>query len=218
MTNKISEPRAAGFFDAYAHDFNAIYGGDNGPLNRIVNRLFRQAMVVRYEKTLAGCQPVAGKSVLDVGCGPGHYGVALAKAGAGSVFGVDFAPAMIEIAKRQASAAGVADRCRFADGDFLAYPFTEKFDYAVVMGFMDYIRDAEGLVRRVLALTKGRAFFSFPADGGVLAWQRKLRYKSRCDLFMYTAPQLEALFGALAPGRASIESIGRDFFVTVRMD
>ena len=216
MTTKVSETRAANFFDAYAHDFNAIYGGDNGLFNRIVNRLFRQAMVVRYEKVLAGCQPIAGKTVLDVGCGPGHYSVALAKAGAASVFGIDFAPAMIELAKRRATEATVAEHCRFVDGDFLAHPFTETFDYAVVTGFMDYIRDAEGLVRRVLDLTRDKAFFSFPADGGILAWQRKLRYKSRCDLFMYTRPQLEALFAKLAPGRATIESIGRDFFVTVR--
>jgi SAM-dependent methyltransferase len=216
MNVKAGKNRAAGFFDGYAHDFNAIYGGDNGPLNRVINRLFRQAMRVRYEKTLAGCQPIAGKTVLDVGCGPGHYGVALAKAGAAGVFGVDFAPAMIEIAKKNAAEAGVGDRCRFADGDFLTYPFNEKFDYTVVMGFMDYIRDAEALVRRVLEVTRGKAFFSFPADGGFLAWQRKLRYKSRCDLFMYTRPQLEALFGKAAPGRYTIEPIGRDFFVTVR--
>ncbi|HSD59382.1 MAG TPA: class I SAM-dependent methyltransferase [Burkholderiales bacterium] len=207
--------RAADFFHGYAHDFNAIYGNDNGALNRLINRLFRQAMRVRYEKTIAGCAPVAGKSVLDVGCGPGHYSVALARAGAATVLGLDFAPGMIEIAKRNAKSAGVAERCRFVQGDFLTYPFEQKFDCTVVMGFMDYMRDADSVVRRVLELTAGRAFFSFPADGGILAWQRKLRYRSRCELFMYNRAQLDALFGKLAPGRHAIEPIGRDFFVTV---
>lgn len=207
--------RAADFFHGYAHDFNAIYGDDNGVLNRVINRLFRQAMRVRYEKTLAGCSSVASKSVLDVGCGPGHYSVALAGAGAASVLGLDFAPGMIEIARGNAERAGVAERCRFVQGDFLTYPFDRKFDYTVVMGFMDYVRDAEAVVRRVLELTTERAFFSFPADGGILAWQRKLRYRSRCELFMYTRVQLDTLFGKLAPGRHAIESIGRDYFVTV---
>jgi hypothetical protein len=37
---KGSGSRAADFFHGYAHDFNAIYGGDNGVLNRVINRLF----------------------------------------------------------------------------------------------------------------------------------------------------------------------------------
>ena len=40
------------FFDRYAHDFNAIYGNSNGPMDAVVNRLFRRSMALRYQKTL----------------------------------------------------------------------------------------------------------------------------------------------------------------------
>src|SRR6201997_4378788 len=96
-TNRTSE-----FFHAYAHDFNAIYGNSNTFVNRLINRHFRASMRLRYEKTIEGCSPIAGKTVLDIGCGPGHYSVALAKKGAERVFGIDFADEMIAIAKQNA--------------------------------------------------------------------------------------------------------------------
>jgi 2-polyprenyl-3-methyl-5-hydroxy-6-metoxy-1,4-benzoquinol methylase len=207
--------RTASFFDAYAKDFNAIYGNENTLVNAVVNKVFRKSMVLRYEKTIAGCQPIQGKSVIDIGCGPGHYSVALAEQGASRVLGVDFAPGMIDIARRGAERAGVTDRCTFTLGDFLEVSGDEKFDYAIVMGFMDYVEDAGALMRRVLGVCRGKAFFSFPAGGGPLAWQRQLRYKSRCALYMYTEPQIRSLISALGVKSSSIEPIARDFFVTL---
>jgi SAM-dependent methyltransferase len=206
--------RASTFFDRYAVDFDAIYGKDKGAFDKVINRLFRRAMVVRYEKTLEGCQPVEGRTVLDIGCGPGHYGVALAKQGAAKVLGLDFAPGMLAIARARAERAGVEDRCTFDLGDFLTHPIPSSFDYAIVMGFMDYVREPEKVIDHVLEVTSRRAFFSFPADGGVLAWQRKLRYRSRCDLFMYRREQIQRLMSRTG-ARFSVESIGRDFFVTL---
>ena len=207
--------RTAEFFDAYARDFSAIYGNENTFVNSVVNKLFRKSMMLRYEKSLAGCQPVQGKTVIDIGSGPGHYAVALAAQGASRVLGVDFAPGMIDIARKRAERAGVTDRCTFTLGDFLEASGDEKFDYAIVMGFMDYIEDAGALMRKVLNVCRGKAFFSFPADGGPLAWQRRLRYRSRCALYMYTEPQIRSLVSALGVKASSIEPISRDFFVTL---
>jgi 2-polyprenyl-3-methyl-5-hydroxy-6-metoxy-1,4-benzoquinol methylase len=206
--------RTAEFFDRYAVDFDSIYGNDNRAFARIANRLFRRAMLVRYEKTLAGCQPAAGCTVIDVGCGPGHYSIALARAGAARVVGLDFAAGMLDIARARAQALGVAQRCSFVLGDFLSHPISERYDYAIVMGFMDYVRDPRPVIDRVLAIVRRRAFFSFPKAGGVLAWQRQFRYRNRCDLFLYREEQIRDL---LSPTGAafSIESIGRDFFVTL---
>jgi SAM-dependent methyltransferase len=208
------DERTSHFFDDYAADFDSIYGNDNRALEQIVNRLFRRAMLVRYEKTLAGCRPAEGRSIIDIGCGPGHYGIALARAGAAKVLGLDFAPGMLKIARERAAAYGVAERCTFALGDFLTYPISERFDYAIVMGFMDYIRDPRAVIDRVLQIVRERAFFSFPKTGGFLAWQRKLRYRNRCDLFLYREDEIQSL---LSPTGASfsIESNGRDFFVIV---
>lgn len=211
-----TDSRASRFFDRYAGDFDAIYGNDRGLLDKAVNRLFRRAMLVRYEKTLAGCQPIAGRTALDVGCGPGHYACALAKRGAARVLGLDFAPAMLDLARRRAVAECVSDRTTFELGDFLTFPLGEPFDYAVIMGVMDYVREPERFIERVRRVVRGKAFFSFPADGGLLAWQRKLRYRSRCELYMYTEERLHQLMSR--SGCAwSVESIGRDFFVTLTL-
>jgi ubiquinone/menaquinone biosynthesis C-methylase UbiE len=207
--------QTAKFFDSYAKDFNAIYGNENRLVNAVVNRLFRKSMVIRYERTLAGCRPIEGKSVIDIGCGPGHYSVALASAGAGRVLGVDFAPGMIDIARQRALRAGVTERCTFELGDFLKVSGDEKFDYAIVMGFMDYIEKPGELMEKVMRVCRGKAFFSFPADGGPLAWQRRMRYRNRCPLYLYTEPQIRQLVSGVGARSTSVEMISRDFFVTL---
>lgn len=212
-----SSERTSDFFDSYAHDFSAIYGTTNSLLNRIVNRLFRKSMMLRYMHTLEGCDPVRGKSVIDIGCGPGHYGIALARMGAGRVLGIDFAPGMVDLARENAQRAGVQDVCTFEYADFMTHRADVTFDYAILMGFMDYIADPRQVIAKAVAVTSSKAFFSFPAEGGLLAWQRKLRYKRRCDLYLYTREQLEGLFAGLPSARAEIHRIARDFFVTAEI-
>ncbi|MEI9973824.1 MAG: class I SAM-dependent methyltransferase [Ignavibacteriota bacterium] len=202
------------FFHAYAGDFNAIYSSRNGVINNLVNRTLRKSMQLRYIRTLEGCTPIVDRTVLDVGCGPGHYGIALARRGAAHVTGIDFAEGMIELARQQAKLAGVADCCDFRAGDFDQFRPAEPFDYVVVMGFMDYVREPEQLIRRVLSFTRRKAFFSFPAAGGILAWQRQVRYRKRCPLYLYHRDNLDQLFKGVKDVSVTVEPIARDFFVT----
>lgn len=205
--------RTREFFHEYADRFNSIYSNRNTALNRLINLMFRKSMEMRYRKTLEGCQPIQGKRVLDLGCGPGHYGIALARAGAGEVMGIDFAEGMIQLARQQAKVAGVDDRCTFVVRDFFPYTPEVPFDYVVVMGVMDYIADPKPFIEKVLSMTAGRAFFSFPASGGFLAWQRGLRYRRRCPLYLYSLSQVDALFSGNSG--VKVEQIARDFFVQV---
>jgi len=211
------ESRVAKFFDAYASDFDAIYGTKDSLVNAVINRLLRRSMRLRFLRTLEGCHPADGKDILDVGCGPGHYSVALAKMGARSVLGIDFSEAMLEIARRRALYEHVERTCSFENVDFLTHRFTQRFDCVVAMGFMDYIEDAHSAIQRVLALTDGTAFFSFPAAGGLLAWQRRLRYRLRCPLFLYTEQAIRKIFEGTAVNHLSIERIARDYFVSAAM-
>jgi 2-polyprenyl-3-methyl-5-hydroxy-6-metoxy-1,4-benzoquinol methylase len=211
----MSLERTQTFFHQYANDFDAIYGNQNGVFDNVINRLFRQSMKLRFEKTIEGCNPIQGKSVLDVGCGPGHYAITLAQRGAGRVVGIDFAEGMLALATEHAQKVGVGNRCSFMVADFYKYAPEELFDYVVVMGFMDYMPTPENVVEKVLSLTRSKAFLSFPVAGGILGWQRKLRYQKRCDLFLYTQEQLQRMFANFRGVTAKIEPIKRDFFVTL---
>jgi len=57
--------------------------------------------------------------------------------------------------------------------------------------------------------------FLFVSRGGrLLGWQRKLRYQKRCDLFLYTQSSCNG-FREISRGTAKVESISRDYFVTL---
>ena len=121
---------------------------------------------------------------------------------------------MLATAKRNAEAAGVLDRCSFIEGDFLKTPFDRSFDYAILTGFMDYMADPVAVVKKAASLVTQRAFFSFPTSEGLLAWQRKLRYKTRCDLYLYSESQVHDIMRQTGM-EFLVRPIGRDYFVTL---
>jgi 2-polyprenyl-3-methyl-5-hydroxy-6-metoxy-1,4-benzoquinol methylase len=210
----MTDTRTQGFFHQYADDFDAIYSTQTGLVNGIVNNLFRKSMKLRFVDAVENCQPIEGRTVLDVGCGPGHYSITLAKRGAGHCTGIDFADGMLKIARQHANQAGVGNRCEFKVADFNTFTSREAFDYVIVMGFMDYMAEPRKIIEKALSLTRSKAMFSFPVAGGLLAWQRSLRYKKRCDLFLYRREELEKLFASFPGVKVTIEPIARDFFVT----
>lgn len=59
----------------------------------------------------------SGKSVLELGCGPGALMVELLAAGAERGTGLDLSPEVIEEARAHATESGLADRVTFAAGD-----------------------------------------------------------------------------------------------------
>jgi SAM-dependent methyltransferase len=75
-----------------------------------------------------------GARVLEVGCGPGHLSIRLARQHGLDVTGLDLDPAMIERARANADRAGNGDERRpsFLVGDVASLPFPEgSFDLVV---------------------------------------------------------------------------------------
>jgi ubiquinone/menaquinone biosynthesis C-methylase UbiE len=60
---------------------------------------------------------VPGKVFLDYACGDGGRAIQAARAGAALAIGLDISDVSVRNAERAAAAAGVADRCRFVQGD-----------------------------------------------------------------------------------------------------
>jgi len=81
---------------------------------------------------VAACAPI-GARVLEVGCGPGHLSIRLARDHGFAVSGLDLDPAMIERARANAERSATAEhRPSFAVGDVAALPFPDgSFDLVV---------------------------------------------------------------------------------------
>ena len=93
---------------------------------------------------------VKGKRVVDFGCGEGREVIELAKRGAASVLGVEIREALREEARRNAVAAGVADRCEFASaGIGLA-------DVVVSLDSFEHFAEPEAVLDQILT-QRGKA-------------------------------------------------------------
>ena len=102
--------------------------------------------------------------------------------------------------------------------DVFGYEPGRKFDYSIMMGFVEYFEHPELVIERAINITNRKVMISFPADGGVLAFQRKLRYRNRCYLRLYHRKDIEDLMAQLEIMSYSIERIDRDYFVTINLN
>jgi SAM-dependent methyltransferase len=76
------------------------------------------------EKMLDAAQVTAQDFVVDLGSGDGRNVIAAAKRGARAL-GVEFNPDMVELSKRNAVKAGVADKATFVQGDMYEAEFSK---------------------------------------------------------------------------------------------
>jgi ubiquinone biosynthesis O-methyltransferase len=118
-----------------------VYARWRGTQLGAVTERLEQAVVF----DLAG--PLAGKRVLDVGCGDGAYSIEAAKRGA-VVTGIDTSVEMLAAARRRAEEAGV--RIAFVEGDARKVPFADgSFDIVLAVTVLCFVRDADLAVREM---------------------------------------------------------------------
>ena len=101
-------------------------------------------------------QLVAGRSVLDAGCGVGYGSAMLAEAGAAEVIGVDLSDKAV-----QAAGAGAPPHASFVVGDVHALPFeTGRFDVVVCFEVIEHVEGQDQVIAELARVL---------APGGVLA-------------------------------------------------
>jgi ubiquinone/menaquinone biosynthesis C-methylase UbiE len=106
----------------------------SGSLGQITEALEQQLLV-----ELLG--PIAGKALLDVGCGDGALAAEIARRGA-DVTGLDPDPAMLAAARRRAENANV--QLRLVEGKAESLPFPDAaFDCVLAVTALCFIPDAE---------------------------------------------------------------------------
>jgi 2-polyprenyl-3-methyl-5-hydroxy-6-metoxy-1,4-benzoquinol methylase len=182
-------------FEWDAASFAGIYGSDS-LASRWFNRVFRRAIFARYDIAMREAGDVAGKAILDIGCGSGVYSIELARRGARRVLGLDFSEPMLEIARRSARESGVGAAIELVRGEFLAHAFgAETFDISIAMGVFDYLEQPQPFLTKMAQLTRGKVIASFPRFSLVRGTARRLRYRltRRGDVFYYTPDSIAAL-------------------------
>lgn len=84
---------------------------------------------------------VAGRKVIDFGCGFGNDTIEIAEHGAASVIGLDIRPEVLAVARNAAVAAGVSEQCRFITHT------SERADVIVSVDCFEHFDDPAGVLQ-----------------------------------------------------------------------
>ncbi|NYT57373.1 bifunctional 2-polyprenyl-6-hydroxyphenol methylase/3-demethylubiquinol 3-O-methyltransferase UbiG [Alcaligenaceae bacterium] len=104
---------------------------------------------------------LAGKSVLDVGCGGGILAESMAQAGA-QVTGIDLAQQSLTVAKLHGLESGVAVDYQTISAEDMAAQRPAQFDIVTCMEMLEHVPDPGSVVQACASLVKpgGHVFFS----------------------------------------------------------
>jgi 2-polyprenyl-3-methyl-5-hydroxy-6-metoxy-1,4-benzoquinol methylase len=199
------------WFGREAQRFDAIYEQDKPKHQQLADLLFRRVILERFSLVInAASQP--GSTILDVGCGPGRYPIELARRGASRCVGVDVAEPMIEIARKEAAAAGVADRCHWVVTDYLSFESEERFDSVIAMGYFDYLENPAVHLQKMVSQSKGRVFASFPKRWEIRTPIRMARFRFQGGFVrFYSRAEVLELFRSVGNLHClSLVDLGRD--------
>ncbi len=163
------------YFGSFVDDYHrAFQGKGQGLLQGTINRLFRRKTFQRRTEIvqeLLARHGVAGKRVLDLGCGSGEVSIVAARLGA-RVTGLDIVDGMVRVARREALAAGVGDRTEFQVRDVTQLS-GETADVTLLVGVIEYYADLAALLAPVASATRELIVI---ADTRGPWWRRTLRH------------------------------------------
>jgi 2-polyprenyl-6-hydroxyphenyl methylase/3-demethylubiquinone-9 3-methyltransferase len=108
-----------------------------------------------------GLAPLAGKAVLDVGCGGGILAESMAQLGA-SVTGIDLAKEPLSVAALHLHESGLSISYREVSAERLAEERPQSFDIVTCMELLEHVPDPGSTVAACARLVRpgGRVFFS----------------------------------------------------------
>jgi 2-polyprenyl-3-methyl-5-hydroxy-6-metoxy-1,4-benzoquinol methylase len=206
------------FFDGYSEKWDSLYGKERkkDPLSKFADEVLRAVIKRRLSTTLGFTKSDKIKTILDAGCGSGQYVVEFAKQGK-LVTGLDFAESMLKIAKKSIKDENLPG-VDFMQADFVEHDFSKKYDAVCAMGFFDYIENPAPVLKKMVSISNHEVYASFPKAKGILALQRRVRYKLRsCPLWLYSEKRLLAILEESGvSGKYELVDLGRDWIVRIK--
>ncbi|MNK05194.1 Ubiquinone biosynthesis O-methyltransferase [compost metagenome] len=108
-----------------------------------------------------GRAPLAGKTVVDIGCGGGILAESMAKSGA-NVTGIDLSEKALKVADLHSLESGVQVRYELIAAEDLAEREAGRFDIVTCMEMLEHVPDPAAIVAACAKLAKpgGKVFFS----------------------------------------------------------
>ena len=183
-------------FEERARVWDSLYDGRQGPVTRLIDRCFRRDIYERYELTFSELGPdLHSSTVLDVGCGAGVYCVEAVRRGARKVTGIDVSQEMITRARARLVARGYDDKSEFVCSEFPSEILSgRRFEFAIVMGVMDYVADPTLFLAELRRLVMRRAVLSFPGRHWLREPLRRCRYRilGRCAVYGYDEREIRS--------------------------
>ncbi|ASR90116.1 MULTISPECIES: bifunctional 2-polyprenyl-6-hydroxyphenol methylase/3-demethylubiquinol 3-O-methyltransferase UbiG [Alcaligenes] len=116
---------------------------------------------LRLDWILSYTGSLAGKQVLDVGCGGGILSESLAQSGA-DVTGIDLAERSLKIARLHSLESGVPVKYEMISAEDMADQHPERFDVVTCMEMLEHVPDPGSIIAACAKLVKpgGWVFFS----------------------------------------------------------
>jgi cyclopropane fatty-acyl-phospholipid synthase-like methyltransferase len=203
------------YWDSTVGDFDSIYSHRKSKLQNWLDATFRWDMYARFDYTMRHSEPIAGKTILDVGCGTGRFAFEYLKRGAKHVTGIDIAENMLTICRQRAEAEKVSERCSFVHLNPLQYEPGTQFDVCIGIGLFDYIPDALPMLTKMREVTTDRVIVSLPCFWTWRAPVRRVRLALKgCDVYFYTQEKIDELMKQAGFKRFEMEQVGQLFCVT----
>jgi 2-polyprenyl-6-hydroxyphenyl methylase/3-demethylubiquinone-9 3-methyltransferase len=108
-----------------------------------------------------GRAPLAGKTVVDIGCGGGILAESMAKSGA-NVTGIDLSEKALKVADLHSLESGVQVRYELIAAEELAEREAGRYDVVTCMEMLEHVPDPAAIVAACAKLAKpgGKVFFS----------------------------------------------------------
>ena len=202
------------YFDELSNDYILAFDGKgNRPTEKIANKLFRSDIFIKRTNCVVELIKKIGvqdKTVLDIGCGPGHISVLIAQMGASQVVGIDISQKMIEHAIGLSDKYNSKEKCIFTVGDALDTNLPRS-DITLIIAVLEYHEKPELLLKKIADQTKEWIILATPKRIWWMIVLRKiyLQYLKGLPVFFHTNDKLSLPLEQLGFKNKEIYDLGR---------